>query len=422
MAMAATGSAQGRRIRIALHTIADLADQGQRQVCQDALRRIDESGAEVVPEGTSDLDALVVLVTHGNSAGEIVAVVHSVRCPAIIWAVRERWAWPSSSLAIGKLEEEQKPVTLVYGQPAEEDAVAAFGVALRSALALGQLRRSRIGTIGGVFPNLVSCAYDREGIRSRLGTEIIDIPFAIVREHVSAVREDDVEACIERARALYTVQADLAGKCRAGIRLHLAMKQIARQYALDAFAVECWSRVPQELGSNPCFGFMEDDYVLACEGDVLLAVTQLLARAITGANAYAGDVYDLDRQGVLELRHCGAPMSLAAGEPGSVIAESAQAGERGFPTPVCRPQMKKRPVILLRLFGGACEYVHMATGELISAESLREMTVKVRLRGSSKHFVEHCKGNHYLVVPGDVTEEIRLIGKWKCMQLFEGCD
>jgi len=411
---------QGRRIRIALHTIADLSDQDQRHICQDVLRRVHESGAEIVKDNTSDVDALLVLVMHGNSARQILAAADGVDCPCIIWAVRGRWAWPSSSLAIGKLEEEQKPVKLVYGQPAEEDAVEEFEMALRSVFALRQLARSKIGNIGGLYPNLVACAYDKEGIRSRLGTEIIEISFDTVRE--KEVPEDDVKAFIERTGALHTVDADLAGKCQAGIRLHLALKQIARQHDLDAFAVECWSRFPKELGTNPCFGFVEDDYIMACEGDVLLAVNQILVRAITGIYPYAGDVYDLDKQSVLTLKHCGAPMSLGTDEEGAVIQESEEAEKQGFPTLVCRPQMKRGPVTLLRLYGGACEYMHMASGEVIGTENLKEMTVKVKIRGSRKHFIENCKGNHYVVVPGDIAEEIRLLCKWKSIALVDCCD
>jgi L-fucose isomerase-like protein len=401
-----------------LHPIVDLADPGQQQVWQQALRRLDECGAEVVGEAAPVPDALVVFVTHGNSAREIVAAVEGAACPAIIWAVRERWAWPSSALAIGKLEQDHRPVTLVYGQPDEDDVVAALSAGLRSACALRQLRTSRIGTIGGIYPNLVSCAYDRVGIRSRLGTEIIDIPFAAVREQLRAVPDEAVGSCIDRVQTLYRVEADLRGRCRVGVAVHLAMTQLARQHDLSALAVECWTRVPEELGSNPCFGFVGDDYLMACEGDVLLAVTQLLARAITGHNAYAGDIYDLDRQGVLTLRHCGAAMSLAAGEPGNAIQESALAGERGFPTPVCRPRLQNGPVTLLRVFGSACETVHMARGELIGTESQRELAVRVRLAGSREHFIQHCTGNHYLVVPGDISAEICLICRWQQMQLF----
>jgi hypothetical protein len=41
---------------------------------------------------------------------------------------------------------------------------------------------------------------------------------------------------------------------------------------------------------NPCLGFIEDAYTLACEGDVMLCISLLMARYLTGASAYAGDL------------------------------------------------------------------------------------------------------------------------------------
>ena len=98
----------------------------------------------------------------------------------------------------------------------------------------------------------------------------------------------------------------------AGIKLHLVLEQIAQEKKLDAFAAECWSGLPRELGLNPCLGFVQDTYILACEGDGLLAVSLLLVRYLTGASAYVGDLYDVDLDGVVTLVHCGAPASLAS--------------------------------------------------------------------------------------------------------------
>jgi L-fucose isomerase-like protein len=59
-------------------------------------------------------------------------------------------------------------------------------------------------------------------------------------------------------------------------------------------------------------GFIEDAYTLACEGDVMLCISLLLVRYLTGQGAYVGDLYDLDLDGILTLIHCGAPASLAS--------------------------------------------------------------------------------------------------------------
>ena len=71
-------------------------------------------------------------------------------------------------------------------------------------------------------------------------------------------------------------------------------------------------RVSEGAGLNPCMGFIEDAYTLACEGDVMLCISLLLVRYLAGTGAYVGDLYDLDLDGILTLIHCGAPASLAS--------------------------------------------------------------------------------------------------------------
>jgi L-fucose isomerase-like protein len=78
-----------------------------------------------------------------------------------------------------------------------------------------------------------------------------------------------------------------------GLRLHMALKQIAQVKRLDGFATECWSAFPRELGLNPCMGFIEDAYMLACEGDVMSLASLMMVKYLSGRRAYTGDVYDL---------------------------------------------------------------------------------------------------------------------------------
>ena len=59
---------QGKCFKISLCSIFDLADQEQRLIHEQALRRIAESGAQLVENDRDDVDALLVLVLHGNSA------------------------------------------------------------------------------------------------------------------------------------------------------------------------------------------------------------------------------------------------------------------------------------------------------------------------------------------------------------------
>jgi L-fucose isomerase-like protein len=232
---------------------------------------------------------------------------------------------------------------------------------------------------------------------------------------------------VERARAEltapYSLAAEDSGAINAGMRLHLALKQIAQGKKLDGFATECWSGLPKELGLNPCLGFIEDAYTLACEGDVMLSASLLMVKYLTGASAYSGDVYDLDISGVLTLTHCGAPVSLASSNRNVLLAKSQLGLERGFETITCRPSLPEGPVTLVRFYGRDCDQMHIAggaaAGDVQGSERTSAMSVRVRLDGNRWEFLEQCLGNHYVVAPGDIRSELKLLCKWLGITLNE---
>ena len=330
--------AQDKRFKAALFVVGDLDESDQKQTYESILHRIDESDAEIIKGDSPAIDALVVVVLHGNSAREIVAAAEAADYPCIIWAARERWAWPSSSLAMGKLREDGRLVSLVYGQPEEEDAFRDFKIALRAAHAISELARSRIGVVGKLYPNLVSCVYDEKEITSFLGIGIDNISFRSVHEAIDAVDECEYREFVRHIQTRHAVQVEFPGRFERSIKLHLALKGIAGEKKISAYATECWSCFPREFGANPCFGFVEDSYLIACEGDVLLAITHIMARALTGVSSYAGDIYDIDRDRVLTLNHCGGFAASAAGQEQVIIQESPASGDAkcanpGMPSP-----------------------------------------------------------------------------------------
>ncbi len=170
---------------------------------------------------------------------------------------------------------------------------------------------------------------------------------------------------------------------------------------------------------NPCLGFIEDEYILACEGDVMLCISLLVVKHLTGASAFNGDLFDLDLDGILTLVHCGGPASLASNKKEVVLAKSQLAMERGFVTITCRPPLDHGPVTLFRFYGQDCDKMHLASGELLSSELAPNLKVKIRINDNRWNFLDQCFGNHYVVVPGDIRKELQLLCKWLGIQLFE---
>jgi L-fucose isomerase-like protein len=366
-------------------------------------------------------DLLLLIPLRGLSAQIIETAVLTSHSPCLICPIQGRFALPSSTLAIGALQESKVPVELLYAPADHPDFIERVHPITSVARAFSRIQRSRIGIIGGLFPNLISCRYDPNIVSSRLGTTLVPISFKDIRDVIQSGEGgiNNVEQLQREITVAYKVdEADL-NALDAGIQLHLALKQVAIEQEIDGFATECWSGFPRELGLNPCMGFIEDAYTLACEGDVMLCISLLLVRYLTGTGAYVGDLYDLDLDGILTLIHCGAPASLASNREETMVSKSQLALERGFETLTCRPHLESGPVTLFRFYGRECDKLHLASGELLGSELSPNLTVKIKLKGNRWDFLEQCFGNHYIVVTGDIRSELKLLGKWLGITILE---
>jgi L-fucose isomerase-like protein len=366
-------------------------------------------------------DLLLIVTLRGLCAQLIEAVALLVDMPVLIWPVQGRFALPSSALAVGALREAKVPVELIYAPADHPDAANRLDPILKAAKAYTRLRKSRIGVVGNLFSNLVSCRYDAQTIRSRMGITLVPISFDRIRRSIQSPAEYTPALDELRQETIRSYRVDTADRTAldSGLTLHLVLKQIAMEQNLAGFATECWSAFPRELGMNPCMGFIEDAYELACEGDVMLCIALLFVRYMNDIRAYVGDLYDLDLDGVLTLIHCGAPASLASPKNSMVLSKSQLALERGFQTMTCRPRLEVGPVTVFRFYGQECNQLHLAAGELIHCEQSPNLTVKVKIGAHRLDFLDQCFGNHYLVVSGDIRNELKLLCKWLGITIFE---
>ncbi|SRR6266498_2905114 len=366
-------------------------------------------------------DLLLLIPLRGLSAQILETAILTSHSPCLICPVQGRFALPSSTLAIGALQESKVPVELLYAPSDHPDFTKRLRCITRTARAFSRIQRSRIGVIGGLFPNLVSSRYDPKIVTSRLGTTLIHISFEETRTAIQSILQsmNNIGRFEREITASYTIDAADLNTLNAGIQLHLALKQVATEQKIDGFATECWSGLPRELGLNPCMGFIEDAYTLACEGDVMLCISLLLVRYLIGTGAYMGDLYELDLDGILTLIHCGAPASLALNKRAVALSKSQLAQERGFETMTCRPRLENGPVTLFRFYGRECDKLHLASGELLGSELSPNLTVKAKLNGNRWDFLEQCFGNHYIMVAGDIRSELKLLGKWLGITIFE---
>ena len=424
-----------QRTRVGVVPIGEMDSDQVRGECQAIIHAFEPRGAELTVvaaasdeqaalravQGLASMhpDLLLLIALRGLSARALEAAAKAAKVPCLIWPVEGRFALPSSALAVGAIRESGQPVELVYASPLNPVAVRRTRSILKAARALTRLRQSRIGVIGGLFPNLVSCRYDADALLSRLGLTVVPLTFDTVRQEMERTQPAEISRMMGAISDLSIEEPADALPLEPGIRLHLALKRIAAENRIDGFAAECWSGLPRELGLNPCLGFVESAYALACEGDVQLCAALLALRSLSGAEGFIGDLYDLDLDGMLTLVHCGASASLSAHRSDVMLCRSKVAEERGFQTIACRPKVSPGPATVFRLFGPGCDTLHVAQADILRCESGRDMRLTARLKGDRWAFLQRCHGNHYVVAAGDIREEMGLLAEWLGITIYE---
>src|SRR5689334_2695207 len=183
-------------------------------------------------------DLLLLIPLRGLSAQVIETAVLTSHSPCLICPTQGKFALPSSTLALGALQETKVPVELLYASPDHPDFIQRAHLITSVARAFSRIQRSRIGIIGGLFPNLISCRYDPNIISSRLRTTLVPISFKDIRNVIQSGADsiNKVEQLQREITVSYKIDEADFNALDAGIQLHLALKQVAIEQEIDGFA------------------------------------------------------------------------------------------------------------------------------------------------------------------------------------------
>jgi L-fucose isomerase-like protein len=361
---------------------------------------------------TSVPDAVLLPALHGGSARSLVLAAIKSRVPALLWCHDEKHSLASSCLAMEALRQLGHPCALIHGSDAhagqELAAVAAAAAALRT------LSEARIGQIGPVHPNLVSCQVNPLVLQKTFGCWVVPFALAELRRRIAGLDARRVSDAESELRARCAVSAGLEPLGRA-LSIHLVLEELSREYRLDAFAVDCWNEIVGDFGATPCLGFAYEGYRIACEGDLALAVTLLAGEAISGGPGYAGDLLSLDEKtGLAVSMHCGgcaalhstaAPMAIVhQSPPGAVQAEGSVLS--------CRPVLPPGTATAVLLHGRDLDQVHLRGCEIVETRFTDQMRVQFRIKGDLPGFRAEAAGNHYVIFPGDWVTAWARLASW----------
>lgn len=271
-----------------------------------------------------------ILLLHGGfTMGDVARSVAASGLRAGFWAtpepVREgdiklnNYVSLNMSLSIARRVRDlaRAPVQWYYGAPDSALFVDRFTTTITALKAIKALQGARIGVIGGLAPSFYNMEVSANELHQRLGVDVVHHDMDEFTDRLDGI--DASRAAAERDAMAQAARVDGVSDdaMMMSARKALALRDMAREGGHAALAVSDWPRLQVYPGLHPgaAFTWLEeaDGLPVASEGDVLGAVSQLVARAMTGRPGYLLDMTDpdIDAEALLMWHGGGGPLYLA---------------------------------------------------------------------------------------------------------------
>lgn len=414
---------------------------------------MDASGTLKALDACKQAGVDFVLVLHGGfSMGDVARTVAAAPVRAGFWSIPEpirtgdiqlnNFVSLNMSMSIARQVRTltDNPVQWYHGAPESEALKSRLGNTLKALSALNDLRNARIGVIGGLAMTFYNMEVSSNALRSRLGVEVSHLDMHEMTNRMQAIEESRATTEMKAMASAARVDGVSDAQMQLTARAALAMRDIARDNDFSALAVSDWPALQDNPGMHPgaAFTWLEemDGLPIASEGDVLGAITQLVAKSLTGKVGYLLDMTepDLDAGELLMWHGGGGPLYLAD-DAGASWINHPMIGRGTEEGPIYGAisdlYFKEGPVDVFRIARDASALFHMQ-----SSVTKREPSGFTGCRGWLKDFsidsetmsledivntvMGHGLEHHFILVPTDVSAPLIEMASWAGMEILGG--
>ena len=274
-----------------------------------------------------------ILVLHGGfTMGDVARTVAAEPVRAGFWSVPEprrtgdiqlnNFVSLNMSLSIARTVRDLRsdPVQWYHGAPDSPALAQRLRTTLRALRAAKALEGARIGIVGGLAMTFFNMEVSTNALRQRIGVEISHHDIGEMTRRMTEQDKSRATAEVAAMSAAATVDGVSDAQMELTGRAALALRDIATENGYDALAVSDWPALQDDPGMHPgaAFTWLEETDALpvASEGDALGAVTQIVAKSLSGRVGYLLDMCepDLDAGQLLMWHGGGGPLHLADDE------------------------------------------------------------------------------------------------------------
>lgn len=395
-----------------------------------------------------------LMVQHTSySAGQLAPVLAKIHNANVgFWAIPEgeaiEGAVPFNSLCsinmhmgivAHYLKDYKIKVKWFYGYGYERDFVRRLQITVRALTAIKNLKCARIGLVGGVAPGFNDLYDDERNLNKRFEGIYFNRlhEYSELKDKALSYSIDEIKPIMDNMVACACGYSDEAAKntLEVSARFYKAYKEFISENNYDAIAVSCWPKFQDDFKYSVCsvLGQLNDEgTVMACEGDVLSAVSMLALKYI--ADGEISTLMDLsafdDEDETVLLWHCGPAAARYCSKNGYKLgcnySGMAHEPNKGVTARcgVARDMVfDDNPITVMRLSGECDKLFHMG-GEFMlpdkfSFHGSRGWCGNLTLNGEkigAKDLLNTILvtgfQHHFPVVIGDYTDEIKEFAAW----------
>lgn len=271
-----------------------------------------------------------VLLLHGGfTMGDVVREIARAPLPMGVWTTPEPTLIDdiqlnnfvslnmSMSIVRGVRDLSAEPVQWYLGAPGDDALSQRMGQTIRALAAKKALNGAKIGVVGGLAMTFYNMEVSTDMLMRQLGVWIEHIDIHRMTDLMAAQSEADVATELAAMAEVAEVRGVSGAQMALTARASLALRVIAEDGGYDALAVSDWPSLQENPGMHPggAFSWLEenDNLPVASEGDILGAVTQLVAKSLTGKVGCLLDMTspNLTRDQILMWHGGGGPLYMA---------------------------------------------------------------------------------------------------------------
>lgn len=390
-----------------------------------------------------------ILLLHGGfSMGDVARTVAASGKRAGFWSVPEpvrtgdvqlnNFVSLNMSMSIARQVRDLRkdPVQWYHGAPESSGLQNRLQTTLQALNAAKSLEGARIGVVGGLAMTFYNMEVSTNVLRSRLRVEVMHHDIHELTERMAALPDDRVKAEVDAMSAAASVSGVSDDQMALTAQAAIGLRDIAADSDYQALAVSDWPALQNDPGMHPgaAFTWLEenDDLPVASEGDILGAVTQLVAKSLSGRTGYLLDMTepDLDAGQLLMWHGGGGPLYLAD-----------ESGARWINHPMIGRGTEAGPI-----YGAIADLVFSdgpVTVFRVAREAGALFQMKANVSGRDPSGFTGCRGwlqdfnvsgtaatledvvatvmahgleHHFVLVPGDISASLAEFGAWTGMQ------